>query len=84
MSEKHSFFFQQYEDKPINPVKHAEAVKIAYQSKFKNQIIEKKLTNPSLVFKSLIADLLNQLPNDWEDDQVIDIIVWAKKIWQGN
>jgi hypothetical protein len=77
-------FFQEYEDKPINPIKHAEAVRVAFQSKFRSQIIEKKQNNATLVFKSLITDLLYQLPNDWEDDQVIDIIVWAKKVWQEN
>jgi hypothetical protein len=75
-------FFREYEDKPINPIEYAEDVRIAFQSKFRNQIVEKKQNNPTLIFKSLLSDLLYQLPNDWEDDQVIDIIIWAKKVWQ--
>jgi hypothetical protein len=76
-------FMEDWGDKPINPIKYNEDVRIVkYYWKFNAQIIEKKQNNPDLPFKKLVSDLLTQLPNDWEAEHTIDLIVWAKKTWQ--
>jgi hypothetical protein len=78
-------FMEDWGDKPINPLKYNEDVRLVkYYWKFNTQIVEKKHSNPDLNFKDLVSDLLSQIPNDWDAEQVLDLIVWAKKTWQNN
>jgi hypothetical protein len=74
-------FLQQYEDKPINPIKHAEAVMTSFWWKWSPQIEELKITNSNLPFKDLISKLLLQIPADLDADIVMDLIAKTKKSW---
>jgi hypothetical protein len=77
-------FLQQYEDKPINPVKHNEVVLTTFWWKWKPQLMEMKQQNSNLPFRDIIAAMLPQIPANWEADLVMDLIVKTKKTWQAD
>jgi hypothetical protein len=75
-------FLQQYENKPINPVKHQESVMTAFWWKWMPQIKTLKESNPTMPFKDLITEMLCQLPTNWDAEQVMDMISRTKQSWQ--
>jgi hypothetical protein len=66
-------FLQQYENKPINPIKHQESVMTAFWWKWMPQI---------KTLKDLITEMLRQLPTNWDAEQVMDMISRTKQSWQ--
>ncbi len=78
-------FFEVYGfDTPINPIKHGEGVRWAMRHVWQPKIVEMKKTNSELVFKDVVVAMLADLeqPEYWSDDNVIDLVLWAKKVWQ--
>lgn len=78
-------FFEGYGfDTPINPIKHQEVLQVQMHWKWRPKLQELKKTAPETPFREIVKQLLDDLfqPEFWSDDEVLDLIIWAKKTWQ--
>lgn len=75
-------FFEQWGDKPFNPEKHADALRFAVRWSWQPKIAQMKKENPAFPFKDLVIAILDKLPAEWPDDDMIDLIQWAKTVWR--
>lgn len=78
------FFEKNGADTPIDPIKHKESIQVGMHWKWRPKLQELKKTAPETPFREIVKQLLDDLfqPEFWSDDEVLDLIIWAKKTWQ--
>lgn len=75
-------FFEEWDDKPFDPQKHAEALIFAFKWSWKEKIILRKQEDADMPFKEIAVAILKDTPPDWTAEDKADVVRWAERVWQ--